>query len=80
MPDVDGITTDEDCLVHGGPVMRAWHELRFAQRHQLMSSLGLGRRLLARRVARRLTLTHRRVADRCGRRLARFVPLRNATQ
>jgi mannuronan synthase len=47
MPDVDGITTDEDCLVAGGRVMQAWHELRFAQRHQLMSSMGLGRRLLA---------------------------------
>lgn len=47
MPDVDGITTDQDCLVHAGPALRAWHELRFAQRHQLMSSLGLGRRLLA---------------------------------
>ena len=27
--------------------MQAWHELRFAQRHQLMSSMGLSRRLLA---------------------------------
>ena len=47
MPDVDGITTDEDCIVAAGPVLRAWHELRFAQRHQLMSSMGLARRLLA---------------------------------
>ncbi len=47
MPEVDGITTDEDCIVAGSRVMQAWHELRFAQRHQLMSSMGLGRRLLA---------------------------------
>ena len=47
MRDVDGITTDEDCLVDGGRVLQAWHQLRFAQRHQLMSSMGLGRRLLA---------------------------------
>jgi mannuronan synthase len=47
MPDVDGITTDEDCIVAGGAVMQAWHALRFAQRHQLMSSMGLSRRLLA---------------------------------
>ena len=40
-----GITTDEDCVVDGGKVMQAWHELRFAQRHQLMSSMALGRRV-----------------------------------
>ena len=47
MPDVDGITTDQECVVDGGPVLRPWHALRIVQRHQLMSSLGLGRRLLA---------------------------------
>lgn len=47
MPEVDGITTDEDCIVANGPLMQAWHSLRFAQRHQLMSSMGLARRLLA---------------------------------
>ena len=47
MPDVDGITTDEDCIVTAGPVLQAWHALRFAQRHQLMSSMGLARRLPA---------------------------------
>ncbi len=47
MPEVDGITTDEDCVVGAGPVLTAWHRLRFAQRHQYMSSLGLSRRLLA---------------------------------
>jgi glycosyltransferase Alg8 len=47
MADVDGITTDETCVVAAGSVLRAWHALRFAQRHQLMSSMGLSRRLLA---------------------------------
>jgi len=46
MPDVDGITTDEDSLVAAGPLLAAWHGLRFAQRHQTMSSMSLGRRLL----------------------------------
>jgi glycosyltransferase Alg8 len=46
MPDADAITTDEDCIVADGPVMQAWHSLRFAQRHQMMSSMGLSRRLL----------------------------------
>ena len=46
LPDVGGITTDEDCVVEGGPILEAWHRLRFAQRHLLMSSMALSRRLL----------------------------------
>jgi mannuronan synthase len=46
LPDVGGITTDEDCVVESGPVLAAWHRLRFAQRHLLMSSMALSRRLL----------------------------------
>lgn len=46
LPDVGGITTDEDCIVESGPVVEAWHRLRFAQRHLLMSSMALSRRLL----------------------------------
>lgn len=47
MPGVAALTTDEDCVVPGGgPLMRAWHRLRFAQRHLLMSSMGLSRRLI----------------------------------
>ncbi|MEK0085661.1 glycosyltransferase [Benzoatithermus flavus] len=47
MPDLAALTTDEDCVVpHGGPLLRAWHQLRFTQRHLLMSSLGLSRRLI----------------------------------
>jgi mannuronan synthase len=45
-PDVGGITTDEECVVDNGPLLQAWHRLRFAQRHLLMSSMGLSRRLL----------------------------------
>jgi mannuronan synthase len=45
MPDVDGIITDEERIFAGTPVVRAWHSLRAAQRHQTMSSLGLSRRL-----------------------------------
>jgi glycosyltransferase Alg8 len=45
-PDVGGITSDEECLVDSGPLLRAWHRLRFAQRHLLMSSMALSRRLL----------------------------------
>jgi glycosyltransferase Alg8 len=46
-PTLAALTTDEDCLVpEGGAAMRAWHRLRFAQRHLLMSSLALSRRLI----------------------------------
>jgi glycosyltransferase Alg8 len=47
LPSVGALTTDEDCLVpEGGRAMRAWHRLRYAQRHLLMSSLALSRRLI----------------------------------
>ncbi len=45
MPDLGGLTTDEDSLAGGNLLLRHWHRLRFAQRHLLMSSLGLSRRL-----------------------------------
>ena len=46
-PDSAALTTDEDCLVpEAGAVVRAWHRLRFAQRHLLMSSMALSRRLI----------------------------------
>ena len=46
-PSLAALTTDEDCLVpDASQVMRAWHRLRFAQRHLLMSSLALSRRLI----------------------------------
>lgn len=47
MPGLAGLTTDEDCvLAEGGPLMRAWHRLRFAQRHLLMCSMALSGRLI----------------------------------
>ncbi len=47
LPALAALTTDEDCVVPGaGPAMRAWHRLRFAQRHLLMSSMALSRRLI----------------------------------
>jgi mannuronan synthase len=46
LPEVGGITTDEDCVVESGPLLRAWHRLRFAQRHLLMASMALSHRLL----------------------------------
>ncbi|HMR31020.1 MAG TPA: glycosyltransferase [Geminicoccaceae bacterium] len=46
MPRVGGMTTDEDAVVDGSRLMSSWHRLRFAQRHLLMSSMGLSRRLM----------------------------------
>ena len=47
LPSLGALTTDEDCVVpEGGRAMRAWHRLRYAQRHLLMGSLGLSRRLI----------------------------------
>ncbi|HEX6143686.1 MAG TPA: glycosyltransferase [Geminicoccaceae bacterium] len=47
MPEVDGITTDEDSIGAGGRLMQAWQALRAARRHQVMSSMVLSRRLIA---------------------------------
>jgi glycosyltransferase Alg8 len=46
MPDVGALTTDEECDVQGSNLIRQWHDLRFAQRQLLMSSMGLSRRVL----------------------------------
>lgn len=46
MPDIGALTTDEECDVRGTALMREWHDLRFAQRQMLMSSMGLSRRVL----------------------------------
>jgi mannuronan synthase len=64
MPDVDGIITDEEGIVAGSPVVRAWHSLRAAQRHQTMSSLGLSRRLP--QVTGRMSIHPARVATDPG--------------
>jgi glycosyltransferase Alg8 len=46
LPRLGALTTDEEAVVADGPLMHAWHRLRFAQRHLLMSSMSLSRRLL----------------------------------
>ena len=45
-PDVGAFTTDETCEVVGRPLFREWYNMRFAQRHILMSSMGLSGRVL----------------------------------
>lgn len=46
MPQLGALTTDEDCEVKGSRIMREWHHLRFAQRHILMASVSLSRKVL----------------------------------
>ncbi|MEO1017799.1 MAG: glycosyltransferase [Pseudomonadota bacterium] len=46
MPQIAGLTTDEDAIVERRPLMAVWHRLRFAQRQLLMCSMGLSQRLL----------------------------------
>lgn len=43
---VGALTTDEISQVHGGAKFHIWYSLRFAQRHILMSSNGLSRKVL----------------------------------
>jgi glycosyltransferase Alg8 len=43
---VGALTTDEIAKVHGSWLFAQWYALRFAQRHILMSSMGLSRRVL----------------------------------
>ncbi|QFY63693.1 glycosyltransferase family 2 protein (plasmid) [Rhizobium grahamii] len=43
---VGALTTDERSLVHGDAKFHVWYSLRFAQRHILMSSNGLSRKVL----------------------------------
>ncbi|SFT93964.1 glycosyltransferase [Halomonas saccharevitans] len=45
-PGLGALTTNNQATVRGGDVTRAWYALRYAQRHLMMSSLSLSRRLL----------------------------------
>ncbi|MGQ0528094.1 MAG: glycosyltransferase family 2 protein [Alphaproteobacteria bacterium] len=45
-PHLGALTTDEICDVRGSKLIRNWHELRFAQRQILMSSIALSRKVL----------------------------------
>ncbi len=40
------LTTDEISTLDGSKTMRDWHSMRFAQRHNLMSSISLSRRVM----------------------------------
>jgi glycosyltransferase Alg8 len=59
-PNMDALTTDEVCEVHGAAIFRDWYNLRFAQRQILMSSIGLSRRVLT--LTGRLSIFRGRVA------------------
>ena len=45
-PDIGAITTNNDSVVSGDHITREWYTLRYAQRHVLMASMALSRRLL----------------------------------
>lgn len=45
LPNIGGLTTDEDCQVKGSQIMKDWHRFRFAQRHISMGSWALSRKL-----------------------------------
>lgn len=58
MPNLGALTTDEHCDVKGSKLIREWHDMRFAQRQILMSSLAVSRKVL--------TLTGRMSMFRAG--------------
>lgn len=45
-PQVGALTTDEESEVRGSRIFQEWYAMRFAQRHTLMSSMGLSERVL----------------------------------
>jgi glycosyltransferase Alg8 len=44
--EIGAVTTDNRAIVTGGAATREWYDLRYAQRHMLMSSMALSRRVL----------------------------------
>src|SRR3546814_12331773 len=44
--DLGALTTNNRAVVAGGDVTTEWYDLRYAQRHMLMCSLSLSRRVL----------------------------------
>jgi glycosyltransferase Alg8 len=46
IPDLGALTTDEISEVKGSKVMEEWHDMRFAQRQIVMSSMALSRRVM----------------------------------
>ncbi|MBB3141565.1 glycosyltransferase [Halomonas organivorans] len=45
-PELGALTTNNSAIVTGGDVTKEWYDLRYAQRHLVMSSLSVSRRLL----------------------------------
>ncbi|QXT38138.1 glycosyltransferase [Gymnodinialimonas ceratoperidinii] len=45
-PDLAAVTTNNDAYVHGSFLTRNWYALRLAQRHTIMASMALSRKLL----------------------------------
>jgi len=45
-PGLGALTTNNSAIVTGGDATREWYDLRYAQRHLVMSSLSVSRRLL----------------------------------
>lgn len=45
-PDLGALTTNNSAIVSGGDVTKEWYDLRYAQRHLVMSSMALAERLL----------------------------------
>ncbi|TFH85898.1 alginate biosynthesis protein Alg8 [Billgrantia azerbaijanica] len=45
-PGLGALTTNNSAIVTGGDATREWYDLRYAQRHLVMSSMSLSRRLL----------------------------------
>ncbi|CDM62607.1 MULTISPECIES: glycosyltransferase [Rhizobium] len=45
-PKIGAVTTDEDCEIEESRLFRDWFNLRFTQRHMMMSSMGLSGRVL----------------------------------
>ncbi|MFD2189291.1 glycosyltransferase [Pistricoccus aurantiacus] len=44
--DLGALTTNNQAIVNGGDITREWYDLRYAQRHLMMSSISLSKRLL----------------------------------
>ncbi|MDN3556672.1 glycosyltransferase [Halomonas maura] len=44
--DLGALTTNNSAIVNGGDATKEWYDLRYAQRHLVMSSLSVSRRLL----------------------------------
>lgn len=47
LPEIGALTTDEECILEGhSQLMKSWHDMRFAQRQIVMSSLAASKRVM----------------------------------